>query len=138
LKGNRSIGSRSMQQVLVVRSAGNNRLATGSMKYTNIALCILYCIVQKGTNQNGVFEFIGKEISVQPTLTPSRGLKNCFFTIKHFLHNIISMLITCVPNLKDNKFTKKRYSKSTNMCSCEKNFTIAHFDTLPRAKKLFI
>jgi len=30
---------------------------------------------------------------------------------------------------------KKRYSKSTNMCSCEKNFTTTNFDTLPRIEK---
>jgi len=35
-----------------------------------------------GTNQNGIFEFARKEILVLPTLAPSRGLKNCFFTMK--------------------------------------------------------
>jgi len=32
---------------------------------------------------------------------------------------------------------KKRYSKSTNMCSCEKNFTTANFNSLPRIEIFF-
>jgi len=35
----------------------------------------------------------------------------------------ISMLITCVTNIKAKRFTQERYSKSINICSCENVFS---------------
>jgi len=40
-----------------------------------------------GVNQNGVFEFVAKEISCLPTLTASLGLKIWYFTTEGFLQD---------------------------------------------------
>jgi len=43
-----------------------------------------YSTVQWGRNQNVVFEFAMREISVLPTLKASRELKNWYFTMNFF------------------------------------------------------
>jgi len=64
-------------------------------------------------------------------------LKNQSLTMK-FWHNIILMLIICVPNFKAKRsLYKKGYSKSTNTSSHEKKFTAVNFDTFPRTEFLF-
>jgi len=71
-----------------------------------------------------------KKISLLPTLIASQGLK--------FLENQVLYVNNIFSKFQGQKINKKkRYSQSTNMCHCEKIFTIANFDTLPRAEKLF-
>jgi len=64
-------------------------------------------IVQCGSNQNVVFEFAMREISVLPTLKASRELKIGILQW-NFCHNIIFILIIHVPNFKAKRFTKKK------------------------------
>jgi len=49
---------------------------------------------------------------------PPEGSKIGFLSW-NFSYKSISMLITFVQNFKAKRFTQKRYSKSTSMCSCK-------------------
>jgi len=79
------------------------------MSITMQLLCIakgLFIIVQWGTNQNGVFQFAMKEVSVLPTLTAFRELKNWYFTMKFLSQHHLYVNNTC------NKFQgQKIYQK---------------------------
>jgi len=54
-----------------------------------------FICVQWGPNQNGVIDIAVKEISVLPTLTASRELKNWYFTMKFLPHYHLYFNNTC-------------------------------------------
>jgi len=99
-------------------------------------------------------ETIVESMSLLQLWHPLKGWKIAYL-LWNFCHKIIYILITCLPNFKAKKFIKKRYSKSTNICSCENPFHYCQIwhppkaiypcetlfikcDTIPRLKKIFL
>jgi len=71
-----------------------------------------------------IYEFLHSQwnkISLLPTLTPSQGLQNWYFIMKFFPQHNLYVNNTCTKFQGQKIHQKRRYSKSTNMCSCEKN-----------------
>jgi len=62
------------------------------------------------TNQNGVFEIEVKEISMLPTLTASRELKNWYFNTKFLPQNHLYVNNTCT-KFQGQNITKKKIFK---------------------------
>jgi len=87
-------------------------------------------------NQNGVFEFAGKEFSVLSTLTPSQGLKNWFFTLI-----FLSWDHLYIENMSSKFQVQKIYTKKIfeiyQHVKLWENFHSTNFDTFPKAKKMF-
>ena len=82
-------------------------------------------------------QFQGWCPTLLPTLTPSTGLKICFFTLKFWgQHHLY------VDNIHT-KFQVQRTHKTKDIedqlpwGSCEKRVTAANFDTLPRIEEIF-
>jgi len=61
-----------------------------------------------------------------------------FFYHEIFSQDHLYINNICAKILRLEDLDKKRYSKSTNMCSCEKNFTTTNFDTFPRIEFFFL
>jgi len=90
-----------------------------------------------GSNQNVIFEFVVREISILPTLKASRELKNWYFTMNFFSKTSSSVNKNTYQILRPKDLPKKRYSKSTSyMCNGEIVF-IANFDSLPKIELFF-
>jgi len=69
--------------------------------------CFGNIYVQWGSNQNVVFEFTMREISVLPTLKGSRELKNWYFTKKFLPQHQLYVDKTCTKFQGQNIYQKK-------------------------------
>jgi len=64
-------------------------------------------VYSRGSNQNVVFEFAKREISVLPTLKASRELKNWYFTMKFFPQHHLYVNNKCNKFQGQNIYQKK-------------------------------
>jgi len=71
--------------------------------------------VQWGDNQNGVFEFVVKEISVLPTLIAFQGLKNWYFTMNFLSQHHIFVNKAC-RKFQGQKFHLKKDVQNLPTC----------------------
>jgi len=65
------------------------------------------CTVQWGSNQNVVFEFAMREISLLSTLKVSREFKNWYFTMKVLTHHHFYINSICAKFQGQNIYQKK-------------------------------
>ena len=63
--------------------------------------------------------------------------KFIFFLPWIFLHHNMYVSITFVKNFKARSFTLKKNLNFTNVCRCEKEFTVANINTLSRSEVFF-
>jgi len=62
------------------------------------------------------------KFSVLPTLTFSQGMKTCFLAMKFLSWDHLYIYNMCAKFQGQKIYTKKRYSKPTNMCHYENDF----------------
>jgi len=92
--------------------------------------------VQWSTNQNGVFEFAMKEISMLATLIASRELKNWYFTMK-FLSQHLYVNNTCT-KFQGQKIHQKKYIQNLPICvAVKKNSLLPTLTTFQGLKIYF-
>lgn len=91
--------------------------------FLNFFVFWLCCVVtwSKYSRVQEVYEFLRsqwRQFHCSQLWDPPEGWK-IGFLLWNFFYKIICMLIIYMPNFKARRLDKKRYLKSTNMCSCE-------------------